>query len=739
MSLLLPSLKPKTPIHQKQNVFVQSETGSGKTLAYLMPLLHQIMLSNSTHSNSKNRLDQNFTTLILLPTRELALQTYQTALQLTLHTKQCNVTPICLSGGEKRKSEKARLRKGFTMLIGTPGRILDHLQKTECLRSSLSLITTEETSKKAPNPEHALQWLVLDEADRLLDMGLGGQIKSILSIIQDLCGDLFVRRGYGLRSILVSATVTEDMQTLAKGMLEDTNNTALSKSKNKKDWIWVSATKLENKQNEIKTTHTNNNNDISSSNEGTNDNVNSNNNNNPLPLEHAAPRQLAQQHMIVSAKLRLPALVAFLLARVKEQQRVVVFMATCDGVDYHYHLFKQMESFMPEDRDNDKNTDISGLFGKQCQLFRLHGNIPHSERNQIVQQFTQTKFGFSSSSVSSSSSKHKSHILFATDVAARGLNLPGVDWIVQHDPPCETSDYIHRAGRTARAGNAGNALLFLLPSERAYMDILDVKGLKGVNTALSLTSTLERAAKMCPHITQEGERKSGGGSRIGEAFAMATQIQLEQCVVEDTQSRKQVMKQLQKDTKKKKKKEGRHSMDKIKQQELNSLENGLQAMARKAFTSFLRAYPTKEKAVRHIFSTRALHLGHVARSFALKDPPKALRTGGAGAGVNAGAGASAGKKQDGKYGNDTDFKAEKKRNANLAFEGSSHIRFDGANETGKKRPPKRSKTPILKGKFSGSDRDFDVTSNGKKESTDVIRSKMMLAAKKLQSGGMEFF
>ena len=302
------------------------------------------------------------------------------------------------------------------------------------------------------------------------------------------------------------------------------------------------------------------------------------------------------------------------------------------------------------------------------------------------------------------------------------MNLPGVDWIVQYDPPCEISDYIHRAGRTARAGKAGNALLFLLPSEKSYIEVLDIKGLKGVNTALSLSSTLQHAAQICPHLTKEGERKSGGGSRIGEAFAMALQIKLEDCVVDDTLSRKQIMKKLKKDFKNKgKRREGSKSMAAIKEQEDNLLEDGLQALARNAFVSFLRAYPTKEKAVRHIFSTRALHLGHIARSFALKDPPKALRM-------------SKKQKGDGtenQHVNDLDTnKAKKKRNANLAFEQNLNIYN---NDKSKKRQPKRSKTAKLKGKFN------DGQSNVQNSSTETRRAKMLSAAKKLQSGGMEFF
>ena len=394
LSLLLPSmkssaLKEKSNIGKinKPNIFIQSETGSGKTLAYLLPIIQSLLSSpfiaqhkdkyNNSHNDKNNdtninnmkdqRIHQSFRTLILLPTRELAIQTYQTALQLTLHT-QFNITPVCLSGGEKRKSEKARLRKGFSILIGTPGRVLDHLQKTECLRTALSN-PNHLSNNNNNNAKLALEWLILDEADRLLDMGLGGQIKKIMGIIQELSTKSWELRGYSIRSVLVSATITEEMKILTKDLLEDDNitQTQTQTQTNKKDmndssWIWVSAeTKQINKTSNSSVSHVVDQNIIKEDMDDTNT---------ILPLLHAAPRQLAQQHMIVSAKLRLPALIAFLMARVKQNQRVVVFMSTCDIVDYHYKLLTDMDNILLTDNDKD---DTKGIFGTLCDFFRLHG------------------------------------------------------------------------------------------------------------------------------------------------------------------------------------------------------------------------------------------------------------------------------------------------------------------------------------------------------------------------------
>jgi ATP-dependent RNA helicase DDX31/DBP7 len=179
ISVLLPKSnsnnkkKKKHGTKLEQNLFIQSETGSGKTLAYLIPILQHLAVGNSTATTtpqqSLKRIDRQLggTRVILLcPTRELSTQTYTIAQQLCTSAFPW-IIPGCFSGGEKRKSEKARLRKGITILIATPGRLLDHLSKTECLLSAL---------------KNKLEWIILDEADRLLDAGLGGQVSRLCSI-----------------------------------------------------------------------------------------------------------------------------------------------------------------------------------------------------------------------------------------------------------------------------------------------------------------------------------------------------------------------------------------------------------------------------------------------------------------------------------------------------------------------------------------------------------------------------
>jgi len=264
--------------------------------------------------------------------------------------------------------------------------------------------------------------------------------------------------------------------------------------------------------------------------------------------------------MTVSAKLRLTALVAFLVQRVQNKERTVVFLSTCDSVDYHHALFCSIDSILLQE-------DQKGIFGSACPIFKLHGNVPHAERQVTLQKFNAAE----------------TSILLSTDVAALGLNI-AVDWILQYDAPCEVADYIHRAGRTARAGKAGRSLLFVLPSEKPFLDILEQQGMQKM-TALSLASTLDRAAEICSEPC--GLQSS---QRLGEAFCFEVQRRLENVVLQDDANHQGALKKAKRSSGAKK----------------NRSAGPLLEMARRAYVSYIRAYPTKEKSVRHIFSARAM-------------------------------------------------------------------------------------------------------------------------------------
>lgn len=241
--------------------------------------------------------------------------------------------------------------------------------------------------------------------------------------------------------------------------------------------------------------------------------------------EFSTPRQLVQYYMSVTQKLRLPALCAFLRARSRE--KVVVFMSTCDAVDFHHDLFRR--AGWPGDTpapapdaaegggepgkggtSSSKQAGVDGgaesgkaktaakadgeFFGPGCLVRRLHGNVPQNERQATYRAFGAAKSG----------------ILICTDVAARGLDLPTVDWIVQYDPPAETADYVHRVGRTARKGERGHSLLFLLPREAAYLGVLEARGLRPKPLSLEGVLCAADAGKRDARRADEQVGRAGG-------------------------------------------------------------------------------------------------------------------------------------------------------------------------------------------------------------------------------------
>lgn len=141
-----------TLLEKRQNMLIKSQTGSGKTMSYLVPVINDLMSLNPRIDRS-----EGCRALIMAPTRELCTQIAEVLEKLT----KCCVWIVggCITGGERRKSEKGRLRKGIVVLVGTPGRLLDHLSSTE------SFLLTR------------LRWVVLDEVDRLLDMGKPGPMR----------------------------------------------------------------------------------------------------------------------------------------------------------------------------------------------------------------------------------------------------------------------------------------------------------------------------------------------------------------------------------------------------------------------------------------------------------------------------------------------------------------------------------------------------------------------------------
>ncbi|KAF9577882.1 ATP-dependent RNA helicase dbp7 [Lunasporangiospora selenospora] len=581
--LLGPTLKVGDEIPKSDtDVIIQAETGSGKTLTYLLPILNRLIEAEASPTlDLESKRSIGTVAIIMTPTRELAKQILQ-VLETLLSMPPSSVTgkkrshwivPGIVIGGDKKKSEKARLRKGVNILVGTPGRLLDHLQNTMSFNVQ------------------SLRWLVLDEADRLLELGFEETMTSILKILDARvrlvasatnANDTTKVWPQQRQTVLCSATLSDDVQRLAGTSLVDP--------------VYISAKQENSIARGVPGSSAEEDNDKSA------------------PQQFMTPEQLKQLYVIVQAKLRLVTLTTMLKSafgvtlgskRPLVQPKMVVFLSSCDSVDFHYDLFahtgkeksnaqdgSQDEYFgqsldgqnQEDGNENDEDMDdsqkrvarawtdemyrarrdterheakkaraqlsLKGATLPDVPLFRLHGNLAQHLRTDTYFEFCKSSHG----------------VLFATDVAARGLDLPDVTHIIQYDPPSDLKDYVHRVGRTARLGREGEAMLFLLPSEVKYLELLTAQGLP--TQEVSVTSIL---MKLAPPKSNEYQQP-------------ATDIQ-----------------------------------NSFERYNLQTPEN--MALARGAYWAFVKSYATHPSSEKHIFHIKNLHLGHIAKSFALREAP----------------------------------------------------------------------------------------------------------------------
>jgi len=480
------------------DVLIKSPTGSGKTLAYALPLIQRLQQMRP----KIGRTDGPYA-VILLPTRELAVQSYEVfeALCRTFVW----IVPGLIVGGEKRKAEKSRIRKGINIVIATPGRLLDHLNTTKSL--SLKNLTV----------------LIFDEADRLLDMGFTQTVSQILSRIKEQCNRK-VQTG------LLSATLNPKVENLASISLESPVLLDMSIKGNK-----ITKEQLENGKDvvcdDLKT------------------GIGTMEGKTELDQKFQTPSTLKQYFVIVPAKLRLVCLISFLakFGFRSESGKIIVFFSSKNSTELHFHL---LESEVVKEH----------MSSTQSEVYKLHGDMIPKERNDVFRKFKRCKKG----------------ILLSTDVAARGLDLPRVNWIIQYSCPTQIEDYIHRVGRTARIGSEGEALLFLLPSEVKYVSALEAKNIDMQKFGLF-------------DILKHLDPKSGKKYNQCAIERLATDVQ----------------------------------------NKLESLLDGnhdLKTVAENAFRSFIQAYAAYPSHLKEIFHVKRLHLGHIAKSFALRAAPREMKS-----------------------------------------------------------------------------------------------------------------
>ncbi|OBR03484.1 ATP-dependent RNA helicase HAS1 [Colletotrichum higginsianum IMI 349063] len=327
------------PLLSGKDVLGAAKTGSGKTLAFLIPAIEMLHALRFKPRNGTG-------VIVVSPTRELALQIFGVARELMAHHSQ---TYGIVIGGANRRAEADKLQKGVNLLIATPGRLLDHLQNTPFVFKNLKS-------------------LIIDEADRILEIGFEDEMRQIVKILPK----------NDRQTMLFSATQTTKVEDLARISLRPGPL-----------YVNVDEEKL-----------------------------------------HSTVENLEQGYVICDADKRFLLLFSFLKRNLKK--KVIVFFSSCNSVKYHAELLNYID--LP--------------------VLDLHGKQKQQKRTNTFFEFCNAKQG----------------TLICTDVAARGLDIPAVDWIVQVDPPDDPRDYIHRVGRTARGANSkGRSLMFLQPSEVGFL------------------------------------------------------------------------------------------------------------------------------------------------------------------------------------------------------------------------------------------------------------------------------
>jgi len=334
-SIKFADFKTPTPIQSKsipislngKDILGTAQTGTGKTLAFTIPMINKLIL------------DKNAMALIICPTRELASQVMQTVLKLNI--REIGIGNALLIGGESMQKQLKKLKKRARIIVGTPGRINDHLK-----RQSLNL------SK--------VSYLVLDETDRMLDMGFTPQIELILK---------FIPKDH--QTLLFSATLPNNILRISEKYLNNPERIAVGS--------------------------------LSS------------------PIE-----KIKQETFQVTQDKKYHELINQLVER---SGSILVFVKTKHGAD---KIVKRLKY-------DGHSADA------------IHGNLRQSKRDRVITGFR----------------NGKNRILIATDVAARGLDIPLIQHVINYDLPQVPEDYIHRIGRTGRAGKEGSALTFLTPSDRS--------------------------------------------------------------------------------------------------------------------------------------------------------------------------------------------------------------------------------------------------------------------------------
>ena len=329
----------------KKDLLVSAQTGTGKTAAFVLPMLQRL-------SQDKKNADKHLLRgLILVPTRELAMQVGES---VVAYGKNLPFKSVNLYGGKKISAEKERLEKGVDIVVATPGRLVEHIK---------------EGNLKLDN----INFFVLDEADRMLDMGFINEIRAI--------GEVMPK---GRQTFMFSATFTPKVVNLGKSLLRKPKIIEIAR-------------------------------------------------------QNKTAETIEQKVHFVNSDMKID-LLSYMIGSQNFKQ-VLVFTRTKAGTD---NIAKELSA--------------AGL-----PATAIHGDITQAKRTKALKQFKEGKF----------------RVLVATDVAGRGLDIKDMDYVINYELPSVPEDYVHRIGRTGRAGKKGLAISLVSAYDVAYLfEIEKLIGLK---------------------------------------------------------------------------------------------------------------------------------------------------------------------------------------------------------------------------------------------------------------------
>ena len=319
-------------VSKKLDVLGVAQTGTGKTAAYVLPILQNITIDQSRYEKKSCK------TIIIVPTRELAMQVYD---NIRLFSKFLSIRTSLIVGGVKPKPQLKSIMKGVDILVGTPGRIMDHLKTGGLLLSFTNTI-------------------ILDEADQLMDLGFMPDIKKIHSLLPK-------KR----QTIFMTATMLDSVKKIAQKFLHNYKEVNLSPK--------------------------------------------------ATPIE-----KIVQKVILIEQSSKLEKLKSII--DIEKIYQAIIFTRTKKRAD---NLAKSLTK--------NKYSAVS-----------FHGDKRQTQRIKILKNFKKNELSF----------------LIATDVAARGIDINDIMFIINYDLPTQPEIYVHRIGRTARAGKEGIAISFCDETEK---------------------------------------------------------------------------------------------------------------------------------------------------------------------------------------------------------------------------------------------------------------------------------